>query len=423
MDALTRLLASPTRPKLGLARMQELLERLDHPERRILANGGRVLHVAGTKGKGSTCAFAESLCRRAGLRTGLTTSPHLCCARERIAIDGAMIDEAAFVLLEDRVHLACAELDCSFFERMIAMALCAFVDARVDVAIVEVGLGGRLDATNTVVPTACAITRLGLDHIEWLGPTLAHIAREKAGILKSNMPAVSAPQKPEARAVLEQVARDVGAPLAFVDVEGPLSARKHPELSLVGAHQRENAALALSLVEAAGIAVDDKTARSALASTMWPGRYEVIGGSTAPIILDGAHNEDAALALGETLAADPVCAHGIVLVVGMTAGHDADAFARALLDHVDVDQPLAIFPTFSSPRAQPPSAVAAAFARAFAERGRAPPLLSTDQGVAGVCASLQTGVIPAVVTGSLYLVGEVRHHLLGVPMDPAMPLF
>ena len=157
-QALDRLLRSPTLPKLGLRRMEALCEALGRPQDRFAS-----LHIAGTKGKGSTSAMTASVLRGAGLRVGLTTSPHLLSARERIVIDGAIVDEGTFVALEARVDAAARTLPAalevpSFFERLTAMALCAFADAAVDVAVIEVGLGGRLDATNVVRPLACAIT-------------------------------------------------------------------------------------------------------------------------------------------------------------------------------------------------------------------------------------------------------------------------
>src|SRR3954471_19431464 len=189
--------------KLGLARMREACALLGNPERST-----KVLHVAGTNGKGSTCAFAEAALRAAGLRTGLYTSPHLSHFCERIRIDGEPIPEQrACDLLEEvraGVPWALDDPGLTFFEIVTLMAFVAF--RGVDVMVVEVGLGGRLDATNVVSPRACAVTPLGLDHVQYLGPTLAHIAAEKAGIIKAGAPAVSAGQPREAAQVLQQSA-------------------------------------------------------------------------------------------------------------------------------------------------------------------------------------------------------------------------
>ena len=192
--------------KLGLERMREACALLGNPER-----GAPVLHVAGTNGKGSTCAFAEASLRAAGLRTGLYTSPHLNHFCERIRIAGEPIsEERACELLEEvrrRIPWALGDPGLTFFEIVTLMAFLAFRE--VDVAVVEVGLGGRLDATNVVVPRACAISALGLEHTKYLGPTLAHIAAEKAGIFKAGIPAVTADQPREAAEVLQRCAEEM----------------------------------------------------------------------------------------------------------------------------------------------------------------------------------------------------------------------
>lgn len=394
--ALRTLLSSTTRPKLGLERMAALLSRLGDPQQSF-----RAMHVAGTKGKGSTSAFAASMCRAAGLRTGLTTSPHLSTARERIIIDDAMIDEDAFVSLAGEVEHAAADLDASFFEKMIAMALLAFARASVDVAVVEVGLGGRLDATNLVVPSACAITRLGLDHTEHLGPTLEHIAREKAGILKPGVPAAVAPQDERALEVIVEVGARVAAPLIHVEPDPSL----HP--SLAGVHQLENASVAAALVRAGGLGVRDDDIRRGVARTTWPGRYETL--RDAPVlVVDGAHNATSAAALCDTALADPRLRGDLTLIVGMTSGHDALAFARELAPL----RPRRVLAVASrSPRTQSARDVARALARVFV----AVEETQLDRALEA------SG--PALVTGSLYLVGEARERVRGAPADPAFPLY
>jgi dihydrofolate synthase / folylpolyglutamate synthase len=412
--ALRGLLRSPTRPKLGLERMAALLARLGDPERRAPA-----LHVAGTKGKGSTCAFAEAMCRAAGLRTGLTTSPHLSSARERIQLEGEPIGEAGFAALAEEVEEAAAalvrlaprdrraDLEASFFEKMIAMAFVAFARARVDVAIFEVGLGGRLDATNLCLPVACAVTRLGLDHTEHLGPTLGHIAREKAGIFKEGVPAVTAPQPPEAMAVLVEEAARRGVPLAVV--------RPDPTLrpALAGAHQHENASVAAALVRVLfarwGRSLDEEALARGAASVRWPGRYEALR-DDPPLIIDGAHNETAGEALAATASSDPRLAPGFTLIVGMTAGHDPLSFARALAP-LGPARVLAV-PT-RSPRSQSAADVGRAFARVF---GHAESCALEE-------ALARSRSEPTLLTGSLHLVGEARSLVLGVPTDPDFPLF
>ncbi len=245
--------------KLGLARMREACALLGNPER-----SAPVLHVAGTNGKGSTCAFAEAALRAAGLRTGLYTSPHLSHFCERIRIGGEPIsEERACELLEEvraQVPWALGDPGLTFFEIVTLMAFAAF--RGVDVMVVEVGLGGRLDATNVVSPRACAVTPLGLDHVQYLGPTLARIAAEKAGIIKAGAPAVSAGQPREAAQVLQQSADAAGVPLwrpgrdyrfESRDVRpfcyaGPRWVVRAGDLALAGHHQRTNAALACALL-------------------------------------------------------------------------------------------------------------------------------------------------------------------------------
>lgn len=396
--------------------MRALLAALGDPHDAL-----EVLHVAGTKGKGSTCAFAAAMLRAAGLRVGLTTSPHLSCARERIVIDDELISEADFALLGARVQRAATALErstpgdgASFFEKMIALAFLAFREARVDVAVVEVGLGGRLDATNVVAPRACAITRLGIDHTEYLGPTLEHIAREKAGILKPGVPAVTVLQEESAAAVVEERARAIGSALTVVS---PTGAPLGPALAdairptLAGAHQRENALLAAALVRAAALPVTDLALIKGAEATFIPGRYERLRGGS--LLIDGAHNPTAAEALARALAADPALrGRALELVVGMTTGHDPTAFAA----------PLAALPfcrvtavPTRSPRTQPADAVARALSRTFVavEEGLLDEVLTRGAPDGGV----------TVVTGSLYLVGEVRSEVLGVPTDPQFPLF
>src|SRR5436305_6725805 len=198
--------------KLGLDRMREALRLLGDPHL-----GYPVLHVAGTNGKGSTCAFAEASLRAAGLRTGLYTSPHLVHFCERIRIAGTPISEEqaaqSFEEIVRRVPFALGSEGLTFFEFATAMAFLEFRRERIEVAVVEVGLGGRLDATNVVEPTVCAVASLGLDHLQWLGPTLSHVAAEKAGIFKAGAPAVSAGQLPAAAAVLERRAHELLIPL------------------------------------------------------------------------------------------------------------------------------------------------------------------------------------------------------------------
>ena len=410
--ALDRLLETPTLPKLGLARMAALCAALGDPQLAI-----PVLHVAGTKGKGSTSAMTASMLMAAGLRVGLTTSPHLLSARERIQIDGMLIDEARFVALEDRVARAALVIDPeletpSFFERITAMAFCAFADAAVDVAVVEVGLGGRLDATNVVAPRACAITRLGLDHTEFLGPTLAHIAAEKAGVIKAGVDVVTVAQQPAACDVLVDVAARVGADLFFVDGDPVL------QPALFGPHQQENASLALALVRRSGFVIDEEAVARGLRDVRWPGRYEAI--STAPlVVLDGAHDDLAACALAAAVQADPrVTGRPLHLVVGMSSGHDPAPFLQTLSSSSSSWTSL-VATRAAHPRALP----AADIANAAVHFGVVDVVedVAAAIDVAVARAGADGGVV--VVTGSLFVVGEARGLFMSMPRDAARPAY
>jgi len=232
---------SPLSMRFGLERVERALSALGHPER-----AAPVLHVAGTNGKGSTCAMAERALRAAGLRTGLYTSPHLVAFNERIQVDGAPLDDQALARAVAEVRAACPwheagapEERLTYFEMATLAAWVHLAAARVEVAVIEVGLGGRLDATNVVSPAVTAVARIGLDHTRWLGDTVEAVAREKAGILKPGVPAVfHAVQPPGALEALAAEAGRRGAPFTVAPPgwDGPLS--------LAGPHQRGNAGLA-----------------------------------------------------------------------------------------------------------------------------------------------------------------------------------
>ncbi len=275
--------------KLGLERMREVCAALGHPERDIPA-----IHVAGTNGKGSTCAMIEAGLRAAGMRTGLYTSPHLISPAERIAIDGQAVSEEYFAQLFAHVHDAVRDLSehPTYFETVTAMAFVAFREAQSDISVLEVGLGGRLDATNVVTPELCVITPVSFDHQSYLGNSLREIAAEKAGILKPGVVAVVAPQEPEAMEVIAKKAEVVGAPLYLVSPESGSGYRP----SLAGRHQVENAeaaARALELLKIPAAAI-----RQGIENTTWPGRLERVR-AKPEIFLDGAHNAAGAAALAD----------------------------------------------------------------------------------------------------------------------------
>jgi dihydrofolate synthase/folylpolyglutamate synthase len=389
----------PLTVRLGLERMERALDALGRPERAL-----RVLHVAGTNGKGSTCAMAAAALRAAGHRTGLYTSPHLVRFEERIAVDGVPVSEAALGALLAAVRAACPWHDAggegerlTYFEMATLLGLLHFAREGVEAAVLEVGLGGRFDATNVVAPLACAVSRIGLDHTELLGPTLEAVAREKAGIFKPGVPAVVAGGQPAAAlAALADEAARRGAPFSVAEAayEGPIA--------LAGPHQRENAALAaaaLRLLDGRGLAVPGGAVEAGIAGARWPGRLELVAG----VLLDGAHNADGALALARAL---PALHPGrpVELVFGVLADKDHRAMLRALARCVNGLHLVAP----RSPRARPPADYAD-FARSLGPSVDDHP--SVEEAL--TCARSAAGSDGLVcVAGSLYLVGEARQ-LLG----------
>jgi dihydrofolate synthase/folylpolyglutamate synthase len=409
--------------KLGLERMREACTLLGEPQRSAPA-----LHVAGTNGKGSTCAFAEASLRAAGFRTGLYTSPHLNHFCERIRIGGEPISEArACELLEEvrlRVPWSLADPGLTFFEIVTLMGFLAFRD--VEVMVIEVGLGGRLDATNLVEPVACAVATLGLEHQQYLGPTLAHIAAEKAGIFKPGTPAVSAGQPREAAQVLQRRASELGIALwrpgrdyrfESRDVrpfcyQGPRWAVRAGDLALQGHHQRTNAALACALLEAAaqgGLRVEPRHVEDGLRTARWPARLERFGN----VLVDGAHNPHAANALARAL---PALGTGKVhLVFGALQDKDAGAMLRALLAVCASMH----FCAPDSPRALRPEALAAICAGAVNPDGEVRAFVHASPAQALEGARQAAGAGGTVLCcGSLYLAAEVRALLLGEERTP-----
>jgi dihydrofolate synthase / folylpolyglutamate synthase len=299
--------------KLGLQRISALLEALGRPQQ-----AGRIVHVAGTNGKGSTCAMIESGLQAAGYRTGLFTSPHLVEPTERIRVNGCPVSAASFASAFERVH-ACAEdllrqeridLHPTYFESVTAMALLLFRESGVEWAVLEVGLGGRLDATNAVLPELCVIAPVDYDHEAFLGKSLESIAAEKAGILKRGVPAVFARQRPEALGVLMARAAEISAPVVS-DIHAQISgitvhrlgsefewAGAQVTCPLAGEHQVENAITAVAALERLG--VPPEAIRRGIAQTRWPGRLERIA-ENPEIVLDGAHNPAGARALAAYL--------------------------------------------------------------------------------------------------------------------------
>jgi dihydrofolate synthase/folylpolyglutamate synthase len=413
--------------KLDLKTPRRLLRRLGSPDR-----GLRALHIAGTNGKGSTAAIAEAILRRAGRRTGLYTSPHLVDFAERVRIDGRPIGRRDLARLVARVRPAVEEISrldrrVTFFEATTALALLHFAEQKVDVAVIETGLGGRLDATNLVEPLVCAITPIALEHQKQLGRTLGAIAWEKAGILKKDVPAVSAPQPRPARAVLVARARALGIPLAILgrdfevrswpnggfDYEGLGLSLEAVRCGLPGPHQVQNAAVALAACERLaerGLRIPVIAMRRGVESARCPGRLEVVqrGASGRPrVVLDGAHNPAAARALARALRAT-FTYRRLVLVFGAMADKDHRALVRPLAREVARTGGLVVCTAPAFERSADPRSIGAIL-RAMGVRTEVVP--SVPAALDHAMNEAAPGDI-VVVAGSLYLVGEARAHLV-----------
>ncbi len=403
-DALSRLYARvPFGVRLGLDGMREACRASDHPERAF-----EVVHVAGTNGKGSVSAMVASIAREHGLRVGLYTSPHLARFAERIQIDGAPITEEALApLLAETLDLA---PDSTFFEVATLAAFRAFREAKVDLAVLEVGLGGRLDATNIVpCPRAAAITRIALDHTDRLGTTLDSIAREKAGIAKRGLEIVLGPLVPEARAAIGEVVRAAGATTYSADEDE--CAAEFAETGLIGlagAYQKDNARVAHVLGARIGATLAERA--EGIAKTRWPGRLETLSTPEGEVLLDAAHNPDGIEALGRHLAS-----------LGRDRGHVAVVFG-VLADKAWIEMVDGVAAMSSLRFYAPPSAPRAVVDPArLAERHAGSVSRSAMEAVAAARAAVGEGGL-LVVCGSILLVGEIRAALLGVKRDPPVAL-
>jgi dihydrofolate synthase/folylpolyglutamate synthase len=390
----------PLAMRFGLERMERALDALGRPERDL-----RVLHVAGTNGKGSTCAMAARALALAGHRVGLYTSPHLVRFHERIQVDGVPVTDELLATRIEEVRRACPwhehgeEPDrLTYFEFATLIGLLHLARARVDVAVVEVGLGGRFDATSAVTPLVTAVSRIGLDHMQFLGDRVDAIAREKAGIFKRGVPAVvAAAQPPSAMEALRDEAARRGAPfhVAGPGWDGPVALR--------GAHQAGNAALAvaaLRLLDASGVRVGEPEIRQGIATASWPGRMEEVAG----VLLDGAHNPDGAAALAAAL---PLLHPGrpVELVFGVLADKDHEGMLAALAPAARRLHLVAP----DSPRAREP----ASYVRTAEGHGAAADVhRSLPEALACARGAARDGAL-VCVAGSLYLVGQARHMLEG----------
>ncbi|MGH2531946.1 MAG: bifunctional folylpolyglutamate synthase/dihydrofolate synthase [Thermomicrobiales bacterium] len=414
---------------LGLRRTEAVLARLGRPHDRL-----GIIHVAGSKGKGSTCAFAAAILRSAGYRVGLYTSPHLHSFRERIAVDGEAIAEETFADLTRVALLEAIALEqdepelgeVTAFELATAMALRHFATEGCDLAVVEVGMGGTLDSTNVVIPLVSAITTLDYEHTRVLGARIEEIAANKAGIIKPSRPVVVAAQSPAALTVIEGAAAEAGSDLllsgrnwqtagAWTDfaAEGPWGRYDGLRSGLAGSHQVENAGVAIAatwLLNGHGFSVPEASARGGIATVRWPGRYEVVDLPDRPrIILDGAHTPASAVALASAVQENEPDRVAVVLLAAM-ADKEPSAMAQALA-------PIAasfVATSTNNPRAMGTELLAEGL------RSVGKPVTTATDVLTALAASERLagpdGLV--LVTGSLATVAEAREALgLGVP-DP-----
>ena len=425
---LGRELAAPTQAaaaKFDLENITVLAERLGRPDRAYPS-----AHIAGTNGKGSTAAFLESILRQAGFGTGLNTSPHLERINERIRINGEEISDTSFAEIFTRLHTVIEELLAghklrahpTYFECVTAMAFESFVRERVEFGVFEVGLGGRLDATNIVLPAVTLITRIDFDHENFLGHSLQEIACEKAGILKPNVPVVVAEQRPESREVILARAKQLGCPVietaqAFLMSQESsgngffrarvteISSGQTFDLapSLPGRFQLENARTALAAarcLQQHGFRISDALIAQGIANTVWPGRLEKLR-SGPDVYLDGAHNPGAARELAQFLVDNFPC-RKIWLIYGALRDKAVDEVAGLLFPHASEV-------IFTEPRTS--RAISATRLAEIASHhvSRFTVMASPEQALEHAL-SKAASADAILITGSLYLVGQLRHY-------------
>ncbi|HYO10825.1 MAG TPA: folylpolyglutamate synthase/dihydrofolate synthase family protein, partial [Tepidisphaeraceae bacterium] len=406
-----------------LDRMRTLLKKLGNPQ-----DDFKTVHIAGTKGKGSTCAMVAAMLQASGYKVGLYTSPHLVDVRERVQINGVMIPTADFARLVRLVEPIVARMKPtpSYFDVLTAIAFKYFAEQKVQIAVIETGLGGRLDSTNVIRPEVTAITSISKDHMAQLGNTLGKIATEKGGIFKTGVPALSVLQDPEAEAALKQSAERVGAPLEIVGKQIEFSYRfessrmlgphnrvclttantkfEHLAVPLVGEHQAINCGLALSIIDklkGRGFVINDMKAMEGLKALSMPGRMEQI--ATNPrVIVDGAHNAasvDAFMrAIGQHVPYD-----SMVLIFGCCSDKDVTGMLEKITGGADK----VIFTKVDNIRTADPNELAAQYTELYGKMAQVAGSLEEALAIANRAVSKEDLVC---ITGSFYLVGEAKKH-------------
>ena len=402
--------------KPGLERAQALLSALGNPQ-----DSFKSIHVAGTNGKGSVCAMTASVLGEAGFKTGLYTSPHLSKFNERIAVSGRAITGKELVETATEVRAASSKAgltEVTFFEFTTAMAFLYFRKKKVDYAVVETGMGGRLDATNMVRPMVSVITNIDLDHTAWLGSTIRQIAAEKAGIIKQGAPLVAGVAQKEALSVIRAKAKEAKTALylmdrdfhASLDESGSLDysgisgGLKGLKLALYGPHQTKNAALALAVIElmrAQGADINEKAIRAGLKKASWPGRFEII--SRKPlIVLDGAHNPSGAASLKNALST--LKKKRLILIIGIMSDKEIDGILKELVPSCD----LVIATAPSGERSARPEVIM----EAASKYGKPATGAGTVKEACKKALYLASPNDCVCVAGSLFTVGEARDFLL-----------
>jgi dihydrofolate synthase/folylpolyglutamate synthase len=364
-----------------------------------LLSESTVIHVAGTNGKGSVCALIDAVCRAAGYDSGLFTSPHLVTFRERIRVNGEMIseDNVARGLTEIRERICAWDPHPTFFEIVTALALKHFQQRQCEVVILETGMGGRLDATNVVQSSVSVITPIDLDHEKWLGHSIAEIAREKAGIIKRATPVISAPQRPDAALVIRQRADACGASLQFVNEIWTKS-----KIALRGEHQKMNAAIAMTAVQAANISVSDDAVAHGFELVEWPARFQIWNDK---IVIDGAHNPAGAKILAQTWQEEFGRDRAIIILATLR-----DKNVHGIIQALAPMAQKILLPRIRSERAMAPNDLAEVI-------GIMAPSLphSVIPTVADSIDAANQGTDRILITGSLHFAGEALAFLGGEP--------
>ncbi len=417
--------------KFTLSRMNKLLSALGNPHKAF-----RSAHVAGTKGKGSTCVMLAEMLRACDMKVGLYTSPHILDIRERIVVDGSMIPSTAFgkVISEVAQAVKAARIaDPTFFEVMTAAAFLHFATSGVKIAVLETGLGGRLDCTNVVNPDVVGITSISYDHMQALGSNLVDIAREKAGIIKKGIPVVCSPQRPEVKQVIKEAAATAGAPIVFSSEDVDFSCRfefsravgrhtriclttatsrfEHLHVPLLGEHQATNCGVALNMLDqlkARGFDIDDQKAMAGLANVSLAGRMEVVH-EHPRIIVDGAHNAasiDALMrAIGQNISYD-----SMVVIFGCQKDKDISGMIR----RIQLGADKIVFTRSTSSQAADPHELAAEYTEHSGKPAQVAESLVDALRIAQ-CAVSKGDII--CITGSFYLVGDAKRLLTPATVD------